>query len=466
MIKFLNFKYFFIALALSCFSGAYGVNKYFEIPLNEEVGSTSWRLFQSGIKAAEKAEAKAIILHINTYGGTLEHGDSIRTAILNCKLPVYAFIDNNAASAGALIAIACDSIYMRPGASIGAATVVNANGEVMPDKYQSYMRSIIRATAEAHGKVHRPNTSTGDSIQWFRNPIIAEAMVDQRTIVPEIGDDSTRVVTFTSQEAIRHHFSEGEASSSKEIITKYLKQDKYELSSYEPTFWDIIIGFLTNPALQAILIMIIIGGIFFELQTPGMGFPSAAAIIAAIIYFMPLYIEGVAESWEILIFVIGVILLIFEIFVIPGFGVAGISGIILVILSLFCALTDNLIFNFDFISSHYIYISMLTVMAGIILGAILILYISHKIGSKKGFMRNSALELEQNVEDGYIGVPQDLAQYIGKTGISLTVLRPAGKIVIDDKTLDAVSQNEFIEPNTSVKVIKYENTQLYVVAVK
>lgn len=466
MIKFKKVNYFFIAILLSCVSNIYATEKYYEIPLNEEVGSTTWRYVKSGLKEAEKSGANAIILHLNTYGGTLEHGDSIRTAILNSKLPVYAFIDNNAASAGALIAIACDSVYMRPGGSIGAATVVNGNGEAMPDKYQSYMRSIIRATAESHGKVLRVN-AYGDTVnEWFRNPIIAEAMVDPRTTVKEIGDDSTRVVTFTSQEAQKYHFSEGEAQSVAEIITKNLGQKEYTLETYTPTFIDSLIGFLTNPAFQAVLIMFIIGGIYFELQTPGMGFPSAAAIIAAVLYFLPLYIEGVAESWEILVFVAGIMLLVLEIFVIPGFGVTGISGIVLIVFSLFCALTDNIIFNFDFISSHNIYASMLTVMAGIILATILVVYITHKIGSKKGFMRHSALELEQKVEDGYIGVPTDLAQCIGKIGIATTVLRPAGKIDIEGVTYDAVSQNEFIEPHTAVKVVKYENTQLYVVEIK
>ena len=432
------------------------------IPLNTEVGSTSWRYVDRGLSEADKEKADVVILHMNTYGGTLVHADSIRTSILNYNRPVYAFIDNNAASAGALIAIACDSIFMRSGGSIGAATVVDDKGTEMPDKYQSYMRSIIRSTAESHGKIKRVNDKGDTVVTWFRDPAIAEAMVDARVAVPSIGDDSTKVVTLTSQEALKYHYSDGDAESVTNIVKNKLHYDDYSIKEFKPSFWDNLIGFLTNPALQAILIMIIIGGIYFELQTPGMGFPSFAAIVAAILYFLPLYIEGVAASWEIIVFVIGVILLMLEIFVIPSFGVTGIAGIVLIVGSLFFALVDNLDFSFEYVSSHNILVSMITVMIGIIFAVALVLYLSHKIGSK-GIMSKSALKLEQNVKDGYVGVPQELAQFVGKTGITTTVLRPSGKIEIGGTVYDAVSQNEFLDAGTAVKVVKYENTQLYVV---
>lgn len=432
------------------------------IPLNTEVGSTSWRYVNRGLAEADKEKADVVIIHMNTYGGTLIHADSIRTAILNYDRPVYAFIDNNAASAGALIAIACDSIFMRSGGSIGAATVVDGSGAQMPDKYQSYMRSIIRSTAESHGKVKRVNDKGDTIVTWFRDPDIAQAMVDASITVPYIGDDSAKVVTLTSGEALKYNYSEGNAESVTDIVKNKLHYDDYTIKEFRPTFWDNLVGFLTNPALQAILIMIIIGGIYFELQSPGMGFPSFAAIVAAILYFLPLYIEGVADSWEIIIFVIGVILLLLEIFVIPGWGVTGISGIVLIVCSLFFSLVDNLDFNFEYVSSHNILIAMITVIIGVILAVALVLYLSHKIGSK-GIMSKSALKLEQHVKDGYVGVPQELAQCVGKTGITTTVLRPSGKIEIDGTIYDAVSQNDFLEAGTPVKVVKYENTQLYVV---
>ena len=167
--------------------------KIFKIDLKKEIGSTTWIYIQKGFLAANEAKADAILIHMNTYGGEVMYADSIRTKILNSKLPVYVFVDNNAASAGALIAIACDKIYMRPGGNIGAATVVNEKSERMPDKYQSYMRSMMRATAESQGKDTLVN-GTDTTYSWKRNPLIAEAMVDDKTVIPEIVDSGKRLL--------------------------------------------------------------------------------------------------------------------------------------------------------------------------------------------------------------------------------------------------------------------------------
>ena len=234
--------------------------------------------------------------------GFSKYADSIRTKILNSEIPVYVFVDNNAASAGALIAIACDKIYMRPGGSIGAATVVNETGAQMPDKYQSYMRATMRATAEAHGKDTIINGSD-TTFNWKRDPLIAEAMVDDRTVIPGI-IDSGKTLTFTALEAIKYNYCEGMANNVEEVIEKQLKVKDYELVVFEPTAWDNIKGFLMSSVLQGLLIMLIVGGIYFELQTPGIGFPLGVAITAAVLYFAPLYIDGLAANWEILIFII------------------------------------------------------------------------------------------------------------------------------------------------------------------
>ena len=380
----------------------------------------------------------------------------MRTAILNCPLPVYAFVDNNAASAGALIAIACDSIYMRSSASMGAATVVNETGAAMPDKYQSYMRATMRATAEAHGK-----DSTGN---WRRNPLIAEAMVDERIVVPHLCD-SGKVLTLTASEAIAQRYCEGTVESVDELIAQQLHRDRYTLEQFEPSLFDEIAGFLTNPALQAILVTLIFGGIFMELKTPGVGLPAAVACTAAVLYFAPLYLDGLAANWEILIFVVGVILLIFEIFVIPGFGIAGISGFTLIFAALVLALVGNVNFDFEFVPGREIGRGLITVSAGFIIYFVLLLLFFKKLTSK-GPIGRLALNSAQNKDEGYIGVPPELQQYIGQTGEAATILRPSGKVVIDGTQFDAVALHGYIEQGATVRVVKYENAQLYVVEVK
>lgn len=426
---------------------AHATTKVYVIPIDDEIGSSTWRVVQQGCREARAMDADLLMVHLNTYGGAVVYADSIRTALLNYPRPVVAFIDNNAASAGALISIACDSIYMRHGGSIGAATVVDGQGQQMPDKYQSYMRSMMRSTAEATG----------------RDPRIAEAMVDSRISVPGI-IDSTRVLTFTSSEAMRHGFSNGDASSVDDILRQKMKIPEYSLTTYKRNFWDSLIGFFTNPAVQAILIMVIIGGIYFELQSPGMGFPSAAALIAAALYFLPLYIEGVTAPWVVLMFLAGVILLILEIFVIPGFGVAGIAGIVLMSVALFAALLDGFNFSFDYYTTHDITHAAATVFGGILLGIGAIVLLTWRFGYRL-IPRKAALHKSLEVDKGFIGVDMQPGRLVGQRGTTVTVLRPAGKVEIGNTVYDAVSTGSFIDRDQPVKVERYENAQLYVTPV-
>ena len=428
----------------------------YTIDIRKEIDHTTWIYLHNGLERANELKADAVLLHMNTYGGLLEAADSMRTAILYNPIPVYVFIDNNAASAGALLSIACKKIYMREGANIGAATVVNQTGEAMPDKYQSYMRSMIRSTAEAHGKDTIPHGN--DTIyQWRRDPLIAEAMVDDRVVVPNL-IDSGKVLTFTAQEALRWNYCDGIAQSVGEVITQYLGYTDYEIRSYEPSWYDNVKGFLLSPALQSLLIIIIIGGLYFEMQTPGLGFPSVASVVAAILYFAPLYMDGLAANWEILLFVLGLLLLLVEIFILPGFGVAGISGLVLVVGGLMMSLLDNTNLDFEGVSSAHIGRAAWTVLAGLTIGIALIIWLSNKIGHK-GPLRKIALntDLEESV-----AMP-DLTNLIGKEGTASTVLRPSGKVLIEGQLYDSVSDFGYIEKGTAVKVVRYENAQLYVV---
>ena len=464
MKKYLLFIFTLIFILNKLFSqnDTLSKKKIFVFTINQEINATSLRITQKAFLEANKIKPDLIILHLNTYGGLVDAADSIRTRILNSKIPVYAFIDNNAASAGALISIACDKIYMRSGASIGAATVVGETGEAMPDKYQSYMRSIMRATCEAHGK-DTLISEKGDTIyKWHRNPEIAEAMVDQRIYIKEISD-SGKVVTFTPSEAIKYGFCEGKAENIKELLAlEGIKN--YEIIKQETSAMDYIMGFLMNPYFHSILIMIIIGGIYFELQTPGIGFPLAASTIAAILYFSPLYIEGIAEYWEILIFIIGVILIVLEIFVVPGFGITGISGIILIISGLTLSLVDNLVFTIGDtdIIAYTILKSFSLVVVSFLISLVLSFYFSKKLFTSSRFSY-LALNKNQNINEGYISVDTSTKQMIGKQGRTVTVLRPSGKIEIDENIFDAVSLNGFIEKNKLVTVKKFESGQLYVV---
>lgn len=456
-----HIKSILILLAIVVANNLVAQNKnplIYKVNIKEEIGSNTWVYLKNGMHEAMEQNATCLLIHMNTYGGTVVDADSMRTAILNFPLPVYVFIDNNAASAGSLISIACDSIFMRSSASMGAATVVSGtDGAKAPDKYQSYMRGIMRATAESHGKdtVYQ----NGDTlVEWRRDPLIAEAMVAEHVIIPGYVD-STQILTLTASQALDLGYCDGIAENINQIAVEFLGYKDYNITVYNPTLYDKIKGFLMNGLLQAFLIMIIIGGIFFELQSPGIGFPTAISITAAILYFTPLYLTGYAQSWEVLIFVLGLILIVFEIFVIPGFGFAGISGIALIVASLILTLIGNVHFDFSNVSVHEIFRSSMIVSAGMGSGLVLIVYLSSKIG-KPGIFRNIALTSDQ---EGFVSVSMEPTSLVGKMGEAATVLRPSGKIIIDDEYYDAISIKEFIEKGDSVKVVRYENFQLYVI---
>ncbi len=434
----------------------------YSFAIMDNIAAPTWRLTQEALDEAYELGADVIILHLNTYGGEVSAADSIRTKLLNARVPVHVFIDDNAASAGALIAIACDSIYMKPGGKIGAATVVNQAGEQVPDKYQSYMRATMRATAEAHGK-DTLVSGNDTTYMWHRNPAIAEAMVDPKLYVEGISDTG-QVLTFTASEAIEFGYCEGTAESLKEVISK-LGIKEYELKSYTPSGMDKVIGFLINPMLSGVLIMIIIGGIYFELQSPGIGFALAASVIAALLYFAPLYLEGMAENWEVILFIVGVVLMMVEIFAIPGFGVAGVAGIIAMITGLTLSLVDNVVFEDPEFTGEGLGLlmkSLSLVLVAALLGLILSLWTTKKLLTTSAFS-NLSLKSEQQVDKGYIAVGTEQQSLVGEPGVAHTVLRPSGRVRVNDKIYDAMAEYGYIEKGESVKIVRYESGQVYVV---
>ncbi len=431
--------------AMALPDGDSGTLQVYVFDIKEMIAPPVWRTTKQALETAADEDFDLIIIHMNTYGGMLDAADSIRTKILDTEIPVYVFIDKNAASAGALISIACDSIYMASGASIGAATVVNQSGEQMPDKYQSYMRSMMRATAEAKG----------------RDPEIAQAMVDPRVYIPGISD-SNQVLTFTSSEAIKYGFCEGQVEELEDILEFHGVTD-YDITKHQLSATDKIIGWLIHPVVSGILIMVIIGGIYFELQTPGVGFPIAAAILAALLYFAPLYLEGLANHWEILIFVVGLILIAVEIFAIPGFGVAGITGIILMVAGLTLSMVENVepgSFNYDFSNViRAFFVVIISVTLSIFLSIIItkqLFNLNFAIGSRL------ALAKTQQVDEGYTSASSAYREMLHKTGVSKTILRPSGKVDIDGDMYDATALTGYIDSGEEIEVVNYRTGQLIV----
>lgn len=410
--------------------------------IRSEIDPRTNRYVTLALAEATRIKADYVVIDMDTYGGTLNDADAIRTKILKYPKPVFAFINPNAASAGALISIACDKIYMTNGASIGAATVVDGSGQAAPDKYQSYMRSLMRATAEANG----------------RNPRIAEAMVDETIDLDSIKAEG-KVITLTTTEAIKYGFCEGKASSVEDVL-KQNKITSYQLSRYQLPATEKIIALFLNPFISGLLILAIIGGIYFELQSPGIGFALLVSILAAVLYFVPYYLNGLAANWEILAFIIGLGLIAVEIFVLPGFGVAGIAGILFTTGALVLIMLDNDWFDFSGVGMGSVRDSLIAVSLGMTGAVLTIIFGGARLMKSKRFDKIT-LQHKLDKEAGYTS-NFNRQSMIGKTGMAYTVLRPSGKIMIDNVLYDAYTRGDYVEKNTSVVVIEQEGTSLKV----
>jgi membrane-bound serine protease (ClpP class) len=420
-------------------------SKVYVFKIHEEIAPPAVKTTKDALKKADSLQCDLIILHLDTYGGMVDAADEIRTLILNSTIPVWAFIENNAASAGAYIAIACDSIYMKPGSTIGASTVVNQQGEKVGEKYQSFMRSRMRSTAEQNG----------------RNPDIAEAMVEAQKNIPGVVD-SGKVVSLTVKEAIKLGFCEGEFSSMDAIFSHY-GIDPEEVIYHQETAISSVVRFFMKPAISGLLITIIVLAIFFELKTPGVGIPTIVAILAAVLYFVPLYLEGLAAHWEIILFVIGLILLMLEIFVIPGFGVAGILGGTCIFFSLVFAMVKAVPDSgpVPLPDTENLLKAVLTVILSI-MGAFGIILLLGRSVMHSGFFHKVEVAAAETKQDGWVALPVLDRSMIGKSGVALSTLRPVGNVEIDNKVYEASSLVGYIEKGERVVVTGIDNSVLIV----
>lgn len=428
-----------VCLILSVF--AVEAQHIYRFDIKEDIGPNAWRQVKNAYAKAEETKVDLVFIEMNTFGGMVNFADSIRSRILDSPLETVVFVNHNAASAGALISLAADRIYMSKGSSIGAASVVDQTGQLLPEKHQSYMRGLMRATAEAKG----------------RDPKVAEAFVDGDVDLPN--KPAGKVLTLTPAEAVSIGLVEGEASSMAEVLVAEGIETP-QITTHQITAIDRIIAFLINPAVSGLLILLIIGGIYFEMQTPGIGFALVVAIIAAALFFAPLYIQGLADNWEIALFVIGVVLILLELFVIPGFGVAGILGIICLVCGLAFSMVVNDYFDFSIAEPGMLFNSFLLVIASMVIATVIMVIFGKSLLNTRAFKR-LVLQDEQRSTEGYTSSRVNL-QLVNKEGVAKTVLRPSGKVEIDGKWHDAVALDGFIDIGEEVYVEKHENYNLFV----
>jgi membrane-bound serine protease (ClpP class) len=394
------------------------------------------------VEDAEKDSASAVIFKINTFGGRVDAATQIKDAIIDCKVKTIAFIDKRAISAGALISLSCDVVVMVPGASIGATTVVDQTGGKQSEKAQSYMRAEMRATAERMG----------------RRTDIAEGMVDE-TVVVEGLVDSTKLITLTSEEAVQYGMADSIITDFSLLLEAFDLQDD-EVIDLNSNWAEDFIRFLNNPVITSILMMVALVGLFTEIKTPGWGLPGTAAVVALALFFGTGYILEIASVIEIVVFIIGVVLLLIEIFVIPGFGIFGAAGIILMIGSLFLGLIS------EFPLVDWGMIQMATVqLAGSFILAIIVIYLLLKFLPKSKIWNNLVLRKNIDEQSGYTS-DEKLKALLDKNGRALTDLRPSGAAIIDDKRYDVITNGEYLVKGTKIIVVEEEGSKIVVEKLK
>lgn len=430
---FILFITFIIAISISA-----QTNKVFLITIDEEIDIGLVPYVTRVIHEAEISNASAVIVKINTFGGRVDAATQIKDALLKSKIRTIAFINNRAISAGSLIALSCNKIIMAPGGSIGAATVVDQMGEKQSEKYQSYMRSEMRSTAEKNG----------------RRTDIAQGMVDERIIIPGLVD-STQLVTLTTEEAIKYGIADIESSDLIEGLKK-LGFENVEVVNNESNWAENVVKFLNNSLVSSILIMIGIFGLIAEVKTPGWGVPGTAGVIALALFFGSSYILQLASTLDIILFIIGLILLAAEIFVIPGFGVAGIGGILLILISLFLSLTPSgPFFNFESISLAFVQ------LAGALAAAFILILVLAKFLPKSRSFSKLILDESEKSEKGFVSYPSE-KNLIGAEGVALTTLRPAGTAEINGKRVDVMTDSEYVQQGSKIVVERVEGIKVVV----
>lgn len=390
------------------------------------------------VSEAEKNYADAIIFKINTFGGRVDAATQIKDAIISTDILTIAFINNRAISAGSLIALSCNKIVMVPGGSIGATTVVDQSGQKVGEKYQSYMRSEMRSTAERNG----------------RRTDIAEGMVDERVVIKGLVD-STQLVTLTSEEAYKYEIADTLLKNMDELLAAFHLEDA-RIISVDQNWAEGVVRFLNNPIISSILIMIGFFGLLAEIKSPGWGLPGTAGLIALALFFGSSYILQLASIIEILLFLIGVGLILVEVFVIPGFGIAGISGIVLVIASLFLSLIGGDPFlDFDMVSRAIIQLSLA------LLAALILIFILARFIPKTSIFQKFVLAEAEKTDRGFSSHSTS-TDLIGAEGIALTTLRPSGTAEINGKRVDVVTESEYVEKGKKLKVIAVEGIRIVV----
>lgn len=415
------------------------VDKYgpavYHIPLKGDVEPAMAQFLKRALTEAEEAHAEHIIITLNTYGGRTDSAAEIGEMLRSTKIPITAFIEGKAVSAGTYIALNADTIVMQEGSTMGSAAVVDGSGKLIDNpKTISFWVDQMSEAAKLNG----------------RDPNVAIAMVDPRIEVDlsetlgkvvAVGD----VLAISASDALRIGYSEHTASNLEEVVV-WLGLNDRDLIDVSMSFAEQLSRFILHPAVSVLLLIIGFAGIGIELFVPGFGLPGIIGVLAMGLYFFGSYLGGLAGMESAILFIVGILLIILELFV-PAFGILGILGGGAVITGIILAAPD--------------WQSGLTaIVIALVIATIIIIIFSR---TKKGRTVWSKFVLREKLttEEGFISADSK-SSLVGERGVTATPLRPAGSVLINNQRVDVVTEGGFIEINRPVEVVKAEGTWVVV----
>ncbi len=383
------------------------------------------------LREAAARGAAAAVLDLDTPGGRVDAAERIVDAVRRTSIPVYAFVNPRAYSAGALIALAAPGgIWMREGGVIGAATPVDGQGTKAPEKYVSAMRAAFRALAEANGL----------------DPKVAEGMVDETLEIPGV-KPAGQLLTLSTQEALRLGYAKGTAEHLDALLTA-VGLEGARVEAIEPNWAEQVVRFLTHPLVSPMLLSLGMLGLVFEIKSGAFGLGGLLSLASLGLFFGSSMILGLAGWEELLLLGLGLLALGIEVFVLPGFGVAGILGLAAVGGAVLLALLGSAPTAVDFLQAGAIMAASLLISAAVFFAWLRHLPNSTRFG---GLLLRSSTD----AAEGYVSAAprHDL---VGREGVAATDLRPAGPAVVDGERLDVVTEGAFVTAGSRLTVIRSE----------
>lgn len=407
------------------------------IPIEKTIEGGLAAFVERAIAEAEEANADAILLEVNTPGGRVDAAIVVRDAILDTRVKTIAFVNKSAASAGAFICLAAQQIVMAGGSTIGAATPVGLQGEKASEKYVSYFRAEMRATAEKTGRPVR----------------LAEAMVDEDVEIPGLSPKG-KLLTLTADEAVQYGMADGRADTVAEVLALYgLSGAKIV---YAKVNWaEQIVRFLTDPVVSSMLITLGFLGLLFELRVPGWGLGGTVGVVALTLFFGGHLIVHLAHWTEVLLFTVGVVLLVVEVLYIPGFGLVGILGVLLMGAGLVLSFVGRFPSGTEILAAiRYLGLSVLVTIVASIL--------TLRALPKRAFWGRILLQSAETNAEGFRASSAEPEAMVGAEGTALTMLRPAGTGVFGERRLPVVTEGDYVAQGTPIRIVAVEGNRIVV----